>query len=152
MFEFISLAVHQVLYYRNLYPKDAFDWGHKYGFDCRLCKYEGRTDKRAVTVNNVGNKLIIFCCFLIVKWYKHILTVHIEYEYAYGSQPEKNPTFISLLTVIHQYLNDFFEEAKPKLLSGSLKSIQLEIFDDKDETEEEVFIVWMDLNDKLVNL
>ena len=45
MFEFISLAVHQVLYYRNLYPKDAFDWGRKYGFDCRLCKYEGKADK-----------------------------------------------------------------------------------------------------------
>ena len=37
--------------------------------------------------------------------------------------------------------------------AGQLKSIQLEIYDEEnDEVEEEVFVLWLNLNEKLANL
>ena len=53
---------------------------------------------------------------------------------------------------ITDYLNRFFREASFKLKTGKLKSIQLEIYDEKDEAEEEVYVLWINLDNKFINL
>ena len=53
---------------------------------------------------------------------------------------------------ITDYLNTFFDEASFKLKTGKLKSIQLEIYDEKDEVEEEVYVLWINLDDKFIDL
>ena len=53
---------------------------------------------------------------------------------------------------ITDYLNRFFHEASFKLKTGKLKSIQLEIYDEKDEAEEEVYVLWINLDNKFINL
>ena len=95
LFEFIDIAIHQVLYYRHLYPRQAFEQRLKYGMTCQMCQYAAITD----------------------------------------------------------YLDTFFTEALDKMKSGKLKSIQLEIYSEQDdEVEEEVFVLWLNLNEKLINL
>lgn len=95
LFEFIDIAIHQVLYYRHLYPRQAFEQQTRYGMTCQICQYTAITD----------------------------------------------------------YLNTFFTEALDKMKAGQLKSIQLEIYDEEnDEVEEEVFVLWLNLNEKLANL